>query len=61
MRLWKYLIDIMLWPGRTVLGYFPNLGPEEGRLVHNVVNYVLWLTLLCGGLIAVLIKTMPAV
>lgn len=59
MGIWNTIVAILLWPGRTVLGFFPNLGTEEGRLVHNVVNYVVWLSLLCGGLIAILIKTMP--
>jgi|GEM_PF-2845068 len=61
MKLWTLLTDILLWPGRKVITFFPDLGDDERRLAHNVTNYVVWLGLFCGLLIYVLIKTMPAV
>ncbi len=60
MKLWTLIVDILLWPGRKTLTLWPNLGTAEGRLIHNVVNYVVWLTLFCGLLIYLLIKMMPS-
>lgn len=59
MKLWTLIVNILLWPGRKSLALLPNLGEAEGRLIHNIVNYVVWLTLFCGLLIYLLIKTMP--
>jgi len=55
------LVNLILWPGRRVVALFPALGPAEARLVHNITNYVVWLSLICAGLIWGLIKTMPPV
>jgi len=54
------LLKIITAPGRFVLRYLPNLGGEESRLLHNMVNYVVWLTLLIGTLIYVIIKNSAA-
>ncbi len=54
------LTALILWPGRQVLRRFPGLTGAEARLVHNITNYVFWLTLICGGLIWLLLATMPA-
>ncbi len=59
MKLWGLIVNILLWPGRKLVQRFPNLGVAERNLIHNVTNYVVWLTLICGVLIYVLIKTMP--
>jgi len=52
------LTDIILWPGRQVLRLFPKLSGDEATLIHNITNYVVWLTLICGVLIWVLIESM---
>jgi len=59
MKLWITIVNILLWPGRKLVRRFPDLGPAERNLLHNVTNYVVWLSLFCGLLIYVLIKTMP--
>lgn len=59
MTIWTLLITVVLWPGRQLVARLPNLGPAETRLVHNITNYVVWLCLICGGLIWVLLATMP--
>ncbi len=61
MKLWTLIVDILLWPGRKAVGFFPNLGDAERRLAHNLTNYIVWLSIFCGLLIYVLIKTMPGV
>ncbi len=53
------LKSIITAPGRALIKRFPDLGPEETRLLHNVANYVVWLTLGIGALIAVIIKHPP--
>jgi len=59
MALWTLIVKILLWPGEQVLRLFPRLGNEESRLLHNMINYIVWLGLFCGLLIWALIKTMP--
>jgi len=59
MSIWASIVKILLWPGSRAVVLFPNLGDDETRLVHNIVNYVVWLAIFCGLLIYVLIKTMP--
>jgi len=61
MNLWTLIINILLWPGRQAITLVPNWGPDETRLLHNVVNYVVWLSIFCGLLIYILIKTMPPI
>ncbi len=53
------LKTVITAPGRALVRRFPDLGPEETRLVHNIANYVVWLTLVVGTLIAVIIKHPP--
>jgi hypothetical protein len=53
------LKTIITAPGRAAIKRFPDLGPEETRLLHNMANYVVWLTLIVGSLIAVIIKHPP--
>ena len=55
MKIWNLIVDILLWPGRKALQLFPDLGPDESRLLHNMVNYIFWLTLICGPLTYVII------
>jgi hypothetical protein len=50
MKIWDLLVNIILWPGRRVITLIPELGEEERRLAHNVVNYVVWLTIICAVL-----------
>ena len=53
------MLEIITAPGRWFVRRFPNLGDEERRLLHNMVNYVVWLGLFVGGLIAIIIKYPP--
>ena len=53
------LKSIITAPGRALIKRFPDLGPEETRLLHNMANYIVWLTLFVGALIAVVIKYPP--
>jgi len=53
------LKSIITAPGRALIKRFPDLGPEETRLLHNIANYIVWLTLFVGSLIAVIIKHPP--
>ena len=60
MKLWTLITNILLWPGRKAIAMFPNLGAEGTRLLHNMVNYIVWLTLVCGLLIYFVIKSIPS-
>lgn len=50
---------IITAPGRWVVKRFPNLGEDETRLLHNMANYIVWLGIFVGGLIALIIKYPP--
>ena len=56
MKAWTLFINVLLWPGRKTNALFPHMGEEEARLIHNVVNYVVWLALFCGVLVWTIIK-----
>ncbi len=49
------LVNIITWPGRFAIRHLPEMGEAETRLLHNMVNYVVWLTLLIGILLYFLI------
>jgi hypothetical protein len=53
------LKQIITAPGRWLVKRFPDLGEEETRLLHNMANYVVWLSLFVGTLIAIVIKYPP--
>ena len=55
----KRLLDILLWPGRKAVSLVPGWGDEEKRLLHNMVNYIVWLSLFCGMLIWLVITHPP--
>ncbi len=57
--MWQRFLDVLLWPGRRVVSLFPRLGTEERRLLHNITNYVVWLSLFCGLLIWLVIRYSP--
>jgi hypothetical protein len=59
MKLWTLIKTIILWPGRAASRQFPDLDPEHSRLLHNMVNYIVWLTLIIGYLIYYVIASMP--
>ncbi len=54
------LIKIITWPGRMAVRYLPPAGEEETRLVHNIVNYIVWIGLLVV-LTLVLVSRFPPV
>jgi len=57
--MWQKFLNILLWPGRRLVELFPGLGNEERRLLHNITNYVVWLSLLCSALIWVVLHYSP--
>ncbi len=59
MKLWTLITYILLWPGRTANRLFPGLDPDHSRLLHNMVNYIVWLSLILGFLIYYEIASMP--
>jgi len=60
MAFWQTFLAILLWPGQQVMRLFPDLGTAEARLLHNMVNYIVWLSLFCGLLIWAVIALTPA-
>jgi len=59
MKIWALIVNILLWPGRKATSLLPDMGEDETSLVHNVVNYVVWLALFCGLLIWTVIQHPP--
>ncbi|MFQ5437806.1 MAG: hypothetical protein ACE5DK_03140 [Paracoccaceae bacterium] len=59
-KIFALISGVLLWPGKRLVAFFPQLGDAERRLLHNVANYVVWLALLCGMLIYTLIVFRPA-
>jgi len=48
MKIWNLIVKIAVWPGQKITTLFPGLGEEEARLTNNVVNYVVWLAIICA-------------
>jgi len=59
MQLWILITNIILWPGRKANRLLPDLDPDHSRLLHNMVNYIVWLSLILGYLVYFEITSMP--
>ncbi len=53
------LVNITTWPGRFALKHLPELGEAEARLVHNMINYVVWLSLFIAVLLYFVVRFSP--